>query len=195
MAFPNITEFKEKMLDGGARPSLFRMEINWPAAIAAGNALGGPLVPFHCRLAEIPGNNINFIPFKYAGREIKFAAQRTFTNLGVTIINDEGFRVRRALETWFEQMNTRETNVMPLTSPTGEPSRGYSGVGRVVQYGKTGNIARSYVFVDMFPVTIEPIPLDWSNDAAIEDYRVEFAYQYWVPGEEYAGQSVTQFAV
>jgi len=33
----------------------------------------------------------------------------------------------------------------------------------------------------LFPVTIAAIPLDWSNDAAIEEYTVEFAYQYWEP--------------
>lgn len=192
MAFPNITEFKEKLLDGGARPSLFRMEITWPSAIAIGNVTGAPLVPFYCRVSEIPGNNINPITFKYAGREVKFAGQRTFSNLGVTIVNDEGFKVRRALETWFESINTRETNISPLSSPTGDPTRGYSGIGRVMQYNKNGTVSRQYVFVDMFPVILEPIPLDWQNDGVIEDYRVEFAYQYWVPGEEYSGSALAQ---
>lgn len=190
MAFPSITDFKERLLDGGARPSLFRMNINWPAALAAGNALAAPLIPFHCRISEIPGNAVNPIVVKYAGREIKYAGQRTFTNLQVTILNDEGFKVRRALEGWFEAINSRETNVAALSAPTGDPTRGYSGIGRVAQYTKAGAESRAYVFVDMFPVSLSPIALDWSNDAAIEEYTCEFAYQYWVPADQYAGQQV-----
>lgn len=190
MPMPSITAFKESLMDGGARPSLFQMELAWPAGVAIGNVIGAPLVPFHCRISEIPGTGLNPVILKYAGREIKFAGQRIYNNLNVTIINDETFRVRRALEAWFDQMNTRETNLSPLTSPTGDPGRGYSSVGRVIQYGKQGDVAKSYVFVDMFPLNLSPIPLDWNNDAVIEDYTVEFAYQYWVPGEEYAGTAI-----
>ena len=36
-----------------------------------------------------------------------------------------------------------------------------------------------YNFVNIFPVTIAEIPLDWSSNDAIEDFTVEFAYDYW----------------
>ena len=190
MAFPNITEFKERMIDGGARPSAFRMEITWPAAISVGNLLSAPTVPFMCRISEIPGTSHNPIIVKYAGREIKFAGQKVYPPLNLTIFNDERFRIRRGLEAWFDAMNSRETNVATLSSPTGDPTRGYGGTGRVTQFDKLGNEIRSYVFIDMFPVNLAAIPLDWQNDATIEDYTVEFAYQYWVPGEEYVGSVV-----
>lgn len=188
--FPNISEFKERLLDGGARPSLFQMEVTWPIAVPIGNVLGAPLLPFQCRLAEIPGNSANPIILKYAGREVKYSGQRTFSNLNVTIYNDAGFRVRRAIEAWQEAMNSRESNISALVSPTGDPTKGYGGTGKVNQYDLQGNVIRSYVFVDMFPVSMASIPLDWSNDAAIQDYSVEFAYQYWIPGDEYTGSVV-----
>lgn len=195
MAFPSITAFKQNLLDGGARPSLFQMEISWPAAIPA---IGGAerLAPFHCRVSEIPGTLNNPIVVKYAGREVKYAGQRVFNNLTVTILNDEGFTVRKAIESWMEGINTTESNVAIASAPV---FNGYGGVGKVTQYKKVGtnqagaDKARSYVFIDMFPVNLAAIPLDWSNDAAIEEYTVEFAYQYWVPGEAYAGPG--QFAL
>ncbi len=190
MAFPNITQFKETMIDGGARPSLFQMSINWPASVTASSILAARDLPFQCRISEIPGTAQNPVIVKYAGREIKFAGQRVYNPLNVTIFNDESFKVRRALEAWFDAMNTRETNVAPLSSPTGDPSRGYGGTGIVTQYTKQGGTARAYVFIDMFPVNLAPIPLDWQNDAMIEDYNVEFAYQHWVPLEEYVGNAV-----
>ena len=184
MAFPSITDFKEQLLDGGARPSLFEMTIDFPAAllasVAAPQVLGASnKFKFHCRLSQIPGTSHNPIVVKFAGREIKYAGQRVFQNLSVTILNDEAFSVRRGLEAWFEAMNTRESNKTKLFSPT---FGGYAGTGTIFQYKKDGSLARSYRLVDMFPVTLGEIALDWANDGAIEDYTCEFAYQYFEPG-------------
>jgi len=187
MAFPSITEFKEQLIDGGARPSLFEMTINFPAGVL-GSAAGGQALAasekfkFHCRLSQIPGTSHNPIVVKFAGREIKYAGQRVFQNLSVTILNDESFSVRRGLEAWFEAMNTRESNKTKLFSPTGDPKLGYAGTGEIFQYKKDGSLARSYRLIDMFPVTLGEIALDWANDGAIEDYTCEFAYQYFEPG-------------
>jgi hypothetical protein len=186
MAFPSITSFKEQLIDGGARASLFEMRLTFPLGVAA---IAGPQVGaamsaarFRCRMSEIPGNQMTPVIIKYAGREIKYSGQRMFNNLIVTIINDEGFTVRRALDAWMEAMNTRESNLAQLPDATG--IGGYGGVGNVLQYNKQGKIVRTFSFVDMFPVTVAPIPLDWSNDAMVEEYTCEFAYQYWVPGGE-----------
>lgn len=183
MAFPSITEFKEQLLDGGARPSLFEMTLTFPVGLltsAAGPAAIGAMIKtqFHCRIAEIPGTQHNPITMKFAGREVKYAGQRVFNNLSLTIINDEAFSVRRGLEAWFEAMNTRESNKSKLSAPT---FAGYAGTGEVWQYNKKGNKIRGYRFVDLFPVALSPISLDWSNDGQIEDYTCEFAYQYWEP--------------
>lgn len=183
MAFPSITEFKERLLDGGARPSLFEMTLDFPANLVRGPAgtIVGPArnaSRFHCRVSEIPGTQHNPITVKFAGREVKYAGQRVFNNITITILNDEAFTVRRGLEAWFEAMNTRESNRSKLFSPT---SGGYAGTGTVYQYNKNGEKIRGYRLVDMFPVTLAPISLDWSNDGAIEEYTCEFAYQYWEP--------------
>lgn len=177
MAFPAIQDFKSRLIDGGARPSLFQMQIQFPTTFLSG-VDAGLKAPFHCRLAEIPGESVNPIVIKYAGREVKFAAARTYTNLTVTIINDEGFTVRRGIENWMNYMNERNNNTTTGLSPEG----GYGGTGIVTQYSKTGAAIRNYSFIDMFPVTLAPIPLDWSNDAAIEEYTVDFAYLLWEPG-------------
>lgn len=179
MAFPSINSFKEQLLDGGARPSLFTMELTWPISIPVG-AAAAQKVPHHCRIAEIPGRGQNPLILKHAGREIKFAGSSTYDNLRLTFISDEAYTVRRGLELWMEYMNTRETNIsLTQGSPT---AAGYAGTGVVKQYGKDGQVKQIYTFVDMFPVRLDPMPLDWNNDAQIAEYGVEFAYQYWNAG-------------
>lgn len=186
MAFPNITEFKEKLLDGGARPSLFQMELTFPSGVPLGPTLGSPNFPFACTISEIPGISFNPITVKYAGREVKYAGSRIYRNLTVTVLNDNGFRIRKAIENWMDLIQSAESNVSALTSPLSHGATGYAGTGRVLQYKTTGEVARSYVFVDLFPMDLGAIQLNWQQEA-IEEYTIEFAYQHWVPGEEFAG--------
>ena len=49
----------------------------------------------------------------------------------------------------------------------------------VNQYGKTGEIIKSYKFVGLFPQDLAPIDLDWGSNDSIEEYAVTFAYQWW----------------
>lgn len=166
-ALPFLDTFKSAMADGGARGSLFTMQIDCGLV----PQLTG--VQYFCRVSEIPGSQQNIIIQKFAGREIKFAGQRTFTNLTVTILNDEGYSIRKALDFWMNLINGTTTNLAAAQQDLLE------GTGTVIQYAKTGGDIATYKFKGMLPVNVAPIPLDWSNDAAIEEYTVEFSYQYW----------------
>ncbi len=189
MAFPSISEFKERLIDGGSRPSLFRMEVTWPSALGLENLLGAPLLPFMCRMSDIPASTLSQVTTKFVGREVKLAGQRSYSNQNITVINDGAYQIRRAFEGWHDAINSRETNVARLTAPSGARNS-YAGTGRVVQYGLDGNETRSYVFVDMWPVNIGQMQLDWGSDSSLGEFTVEFAYQYWVPGEAYAGSAL-----
>ncbi|MCH2405960.1 MAG: hypothetical protein MK200_07185, partial [Nitrosopumilus sp.] len=58
---------------------------------------------------------------------------------------------------------------------------GLYGAAEVVHYGKTGktNILATYNFVNIFPVSVSEIALGWDSNDAVEEYTVEFAYDYW----------------
>jgi hypothetical protein len=55
------------------------------------------------------------------------------------------------------------------------------GQATVRHYAKGGDkISQAeYNFVNIFPVSIGEIALDWSSNDAIEEFTVEFAYDYW----------------
>ena len=57
--------------------------------------------------------------------------------------------------------------------------RSYSIDAVVTQYGKTGNVLKTYKFVGVFPQDVAPIDLDWGSNDSIEEYAVTFAYQWW----------------
>ena len=95
MAF-NVNLFQGAMKLGGARPSLFQVNITNPA-----NGVADIQTPFMVKAAQIPAGTIGNIAVNYFGRPVNFAGNRTFEEWTVTILNDEDFQIRNAPLTIF----------------------------------------------------------------------------------------------
>jgi hypothetical protein len=93
------------------------------------------------------------------------------------VINDENFLIRNAFEQWHQFINSPEGNLRSAAAPNVDT--GYGVDAYVDQYGKAGQIIKSYTFFGMFPVDIAPIDLNWGSNDAIEEFGVTLAYQYW----------------
>lgn len=174
MAF-NVNTFRSKLKLDGARPNLFEFSM-------ATGRVGIPEInedlTFMCRVAQLPEDNIGVIPVTYFGREIKIAGNRTFPELTVTIINDEDFKIRNAMEDW---MNGLNQHVQNNRFSTYRSNPDYTCDGLVTQYGKSGpsNQIKKYKFVGCWPTNVSAIDLDWGANDQIEEYQVTFAYQWW----------------
>jgi hypothetical protein len=166
MAF-NINEFKAQLVGGGARPTLFQVQITNPINGAADLKL-----PFMAKSAGIPGSTVGSFPVPYFGRTVKYSGDRTFEPWTVTIINDEDFLVRNALEAWSNALNSHDSNTRALPQQ-------YKSNGIVTQYSKDGRALRTYVFEGMFPVSIDGIALSWEQTDTIEEFSVTFDYDLW----------------
>ena len=172
MAF-NVSEFASSGLPlGGARPSLFSVNIDTPSGVP--NI--GSRIAFSCRASQMPSSVLSVIPQRYFGREIKMAGTRSFEPWTVTILIDEDFTVRNSLETWSNLINSHQGNLRG--GGLGGLST-YRTTGTVSQYSKTGGILRTYEMVNLFPTNVSAIELDWDNADAIEMFTCEFQYDYW----------------
>lgn len=174
MAF-NVAEFRANMIGDGARPNLFSVSLVFPT-IATNAALAGSKTTFMAKSAQLPGSTVGTVPVYYFGREMKFAGNRTFADWTLTIINDEDFTIRNSLESWMNAINSNTSNVRSTVAA--RPST-YTTDAIVTQYGKTGDILKSYRFVGLFPIDLAPIDLDWGTNDSIEEFSTTFAYQYW----------------
>jgi hypothetical protein len=170
MAF-NVNEFAGALKAGGARPSLFQVQITNPI-----NGVADAQVPFLCKSATIPESTISAIDVPYFGRNIKLAGTRTFGEWSPTIINDEDFAIRNAMEQWSNAINSFQGN---LNNAGGTAPSLYKANALVTQYSKTGDILRVYDFVGIFPTEVSTIELGWENGDAIEEFTITFAYDYW----------------
>ena len=168
MAF-DLDSFRNKMQDGGARPSLFEMEIDFPLP---GRGTSTESARFLTKVSEIPGSTIGVITVPYFGRQLKIAGDRTFATLSVTVLNDEAYALRGKFEQWMDKIARHTVSV-------GSTKLDFYQVDLALrQLKRSGGTSAIYKFTGAFPTTISTISLDWSSEA-IEEYTVEFQYQYW----------------
>lgn len=175
MAF-NINEMRSQLTYGGARQNLFQVQIQNPA-----NGNGDLKVPFMVQAAQLPGSDLGVIPVYYFGRQMKLAGDRTFAEWTVTIINDEDFLIRNAMEEWSNAINRLQRNVREINR--------YKSQAQVTQFAKDGSKLRTYEFSGLFPSNISPIDLDWATTDQIESFQVTFQYDYWTVGNSSTGRA------
>ena len=180
-----ISQFKSRLAGGGARPNLFEVELTLD-----GEGLGFSLpgydatqMAFLCKAANLPAQNIASIDVPFRGRIFKVAGDRTIDTWTITIINDEDFRLRRAMEFWTEQIASLDTN-LGATSPNA-----YMAAAKVYQLGRgssprsTNNsgsenaVLAEYEFIDIFPTEVSAIDLSYDSSDTIEEFTVTFQVQ------------------
>jgi len=170
MAF-NVSDMKSQLTGGGARPSLFEVQITNPI-----NGIADFKIPFMVKAASLPASTISAIEVPYFGRKIKFSGDREFEDWEVTVINDEDFAVRNAMEEWLNAMNTHVGNIRVAGNLNPET---YKAQAQVRQYSKTGAMLREYSFYGLFPTAVAAIDLNWDPAGAIEEFGVTFSYDWW----------------
>ena len=180
MAF-EINKFRTNALNNsGARANLFDVSIT--GATVAG--LTASEFNFSCKGAAIPAMAVGVVEVPYFGRMVKVPGNKTFDNWTTTIINDEGFEIRNAFEKWIAAMGTHEGNISTIGGGTTGGVNSLYGSASVSQYGKDGSTTalETYSFVNIFPVNMSEITLGWGENDTIEEFTIEFAYDYWTHG-------------
>jgi len=171
MAF-NVNDFRSQLQSDGARPNLFDVTLAFPTWVTLGG-IALPKVTFLCKAAQLPGSTVGLAPLFYFGREVKLAGNRTYQDWSIQVINDEDFLIRNAMELWFNGINDPANNIR---NPNALVLDGGYGVDAVVnQYGKAGNVIKTYLFRGIWPMDIAPIDLDWGANDTIEEFAMTFA--------------------
>ena len=178
----NISQFKSKLIGGGARPNLFEVELTTlpPNVVSDWDA---DVFSFMCKGANLPAQNIANIDVPFRGRIFKVAGDRTIEPWTITVINDEDFRFRNAFENWTQQIANLDDNL-----GTTDPSA-YMTNAKVFQLGRGSEkssqnsggdanvVLKEYEFIDIFPTSVSAIDLSYDTGDTIEEFTVEFQVQ------------------
>tara|TARA_Y100000033_G_scaffold26044_1_gene24677 strand:- start:571 stop:1212 length:642 start_codon:yes stop_codon:yes gene_type:complete len=198
-----ISEFKTKLINGGARPNLFLVRLNFPTtlntiadieSVDSSNVIT-ERAEFLVKTAQLPASTIGTIDVPFRGRMLKVAGDRTFEPWSVTVVNDGQFGIRKAFETWSRGINALTENVSQLGF--GDDNPGYCVDLEVFQLGRDQQkpnktpqsmnaqgrdgmeVIRAYKFYDAWPSSLSAIDLSYESNDQIEEFTVEFQYNYY----------------
>ena len=167
-----ITDFKSKLVGGGARPNLFEVELAFPEEIAIDNDVKDK-ARFLVKAAALPASNITPIDVNFRGRILKIAGDRTFDTWTITVINDTDFSIRSAFEKWMNSIN-RLSDATGANNPADYQEDAY-----VHQLDRDGSTLRTYKFFDIFPTNISQMDLSYETIDTVEEFTVELQVLYW----------------
>ena len=198
----SITNFRDRLVGGGARPNMFEVNITLPEQIAPNGDISQDM-RFLVKGAEIPAAVIGNIPVPFRGRVLPVAGDRTFDPWTVTVINDAQFNIRDAMEQWSNLINDLQFDVGDINPADYQTKAEVFQLSRQSQgsggqsAGKGGEIIqtlRTYNFEGIYPNAVSSIPLDYGATDQIEEFQVTFNYLFWtsnLPGVAGGQESVS----
>ena len=187
MPLRTISQFKTALGGGGVRPNLFEVRMDASNLTQFMGGVPAENLAFMCKAAALPAQNVASIDVPFRGRQFKVAGDRTIDNWTITVINDENFAIRNAMERWSQSIVDLATNQGQI-APTN-----YMSNADVFQYsrqkgdGESVGVLKQYKFVDIFPITVGDIALSYESGDTIEEFDVEFAVnniEIFSPGSE-----------
>ena len=175
-----ISNFKAALIGGGARPNLFEVELT---TLPAGISWDADSFRYMAKAATLPASNIANIDVPFRGRIFKIAGDRTIDPWTVTVINDEGFKLRNAFEEWTDLIAKLDNN-LGATDPSAymvnakvyQLGRGSSPSSKT-NGGEANAVLKEYEFIDIFPTAVGAIDLSYDSTDAIEEFTVDFQVQ------------------
>ena len=181
----SITNFRDRLVGGGARPNFFEVNITIPESVSKLGDVDTDM-RFMVKAAEIPAANLGNIPVPFRGRVLPVAGDRTFDPWTVTVINDTSFNIRDTMEQWSNSINDLQFDG-GITNPAVYQTDAF-----VTQLGRvndnSGQLSsgadnmqqiRQYKFFGIYPGVVSSIPLDYGATDQIEEFQVTFNYIYW----------------
>ncbi len=212
---PNITQFKAR-LNGGVRPNLYEVEINFPTGVGGGDVQKGKddnkvslsgQGRYLCRSTSLPTHSQGLIEVPFRGRFLKIPGDRTFEAWTATFYNTADFNLRGAFEQWVNLGNQVDENIGATTGlnaimediyirQLSKDASGTAGTKNESSVDKN-KVLRTYQLVDAWPTSVGSINVAFDSNDALEEFDVEFQYQYLdasTPGKNNdAANTVTGF--
>lgn len=178
-----VDTLKDNLKSGGARANLFNTQWTFPAGIEVAGA--GRECEILCKAASLPSSVVGQIDVPFRGRQLKVAGDRTFENWTVTFINENNFTIRNSFEKWMSLLNQHKAGTGNHTL-----AEYYTTLTvQQLQRSEAGGVIKEIKIVDAFPVNVSAIDLSYDTTDTIEEFTVEFAYQYWTSRESNSGPS------
>ena len=191
----SIDSFKSRLVQGGARPNLFEVEMDFPSGVGIfDEEIENTRHRMMIKGAQLPASNIAEVVVPFRGRQLKVAGDRRFDPWTITIINDGDFKLREAFERWSNfiiKVSDGSGTINPsdyfadwIVNQLGRASTDLNTRGE--NSGATLPVLRRYQMHGCWPSQVSPIELSYDTADVIEEFQVTLQVQWW---EAYDGNS------
>ena len=166
----SITNFISSFQNDLARPNRFDVNIPIPLTLIQYRNISQRLT-FRCENANLPGRTISTTDQKIYNIVEKFPNQTSYQDMDMTFIVGGDMAEKQFFDAWLELIN-------PTTNFNFKYKGDYSTSITVNQYDINNNLTYTIELVDAYPIAVNQLDLDWSNDG-YHKLTVVFAYTYW----------------
>lgn len=191
----SIDSFKSRLVQGGARPNLFEVEMDFPSGVGIfDEEIENTRHRMMIKGAQLPASNIAEVVVPFRGRQLKVAGDRRFDPWTITVINDGDFKLREAFERWSNfivKVSDGSGTINPsdyfadwIVNQLGRASTDLNTRGE--NSGATLPVLRRYQMHGCWPSQVSPVELSYDTADVIEEFQVTLQVQWW---EAYDGNS------
>jgi hypothetical protein len=167
----SISEFQSSFKKDIARPNKFQVDIPIPLTLLP-YIQSSRNLSFRCEAAQLPGRTFATLEQRIGSNPIeKFPYETTYNDIDLTFIVDDDMNQKVFFDAWMNYMN-------PTYNYNHRYKSDYATILTVTQYDVTNQPSYSVNMFDAFPVSMNQLDLDWSNDG-YHKLSVTFAYTYW----------------
>ena len=201
----SINDFKNRITTG-VRPNLFSISISnikTLANLSAFSANADESITLLCKSAALPSSSQGVAEVPFRGRVLKLPGDRTYDAWTATFYNDADFSIRSLFEGWINLINKGDANIGQINpddifreikvnqlkkSINNSPNAATTSATTTnPNTATTTDIIRTYTLNGAFPTSVSAITLGYDQNDQIEEFDVEFQYQYFsitTPGSD-----------
>lgn len=163
-----LTSFKKDL----SRPNRFDVFIPIPLALISYYTGGARQLSLRCEQAELPSRTFATAEKKIGSVPVqRFPYASTYNDLTLTFLVSGDMTEKLFFDAWMNIIN-------PTSNFNFNYKRDYSTDIVVRQYDMSNNLTYDVLIIDAFPIAVNQLDLDWSNDG-VHKLSIVFAYTYW----------------
>jgi hypothetical protein len=184
----NISNFIGSFNTELARPNRFMVNIPAPIPLLPYLATS-KLLSLRCETAQLPSRTFATADQKFGSNPIeKHAYHSNYNESEMSFIVSGDMKEKIFFDMWMEYIN-------PTRSFDFSYRNDYISTLTVTQYDLSDKLTYSINLIDAFPVSVNQLDLDWSNDGH-HKLTVVFAYRYWLNNSiQQLGSSILQAGI
>jgi len=169
---PSLSQFRDSFTLDIARPKLFDVTLTPPSGLQNFSKTARNLT-FRCESTQFPSRTFATTEQRFGSNPTeKHAYHTTYNDIEMSFIVSEDMSEKKFFDAWMNLIN-------PTTSFDFNYRDEYITDFYVFQYdGSLSVRTYSIALIDAFPISVNQLDLDWSNDN-FHKLSVTFAYRYW----------------